>query len=311
LLGREDQLPASPWIAQGTNTATDHTEISPATAALQNAAGSSQVLTPEDFTKDAATYAAGGKSGGTVASVPKSGRPNITPPQEPAAATAHSVGPVAIAAPASLMGHAPMSLTVETGRGGGATATSGSVAPPSVHETFAALDQGAAAAGVSWTHASARQAEAGYQDPVLGWVSVRAQSNMDGIHAALVPGSADAAQSLSGHLAGLNAYLSDRQTQVESLRVAPPESHWAGQGTGQSAGQGAGQAMSQGGGESHEQSRGQQSNQNVYAERRSGATAGPSAVGGAVSVSRSQGRSRLETQAGFATGGGTYVSVMA
>ncbi len=307
LLGREDQLPASPWIAQGTKTAADQTEISPATTAWQNAAGGSQVLTTGDFTKDPANYAAGRKSGGTVAPVLKSRRPNSAASQEPAVATAHSVGPVAAAATASPMGHGPMTLTLETGRGTGATVTSGSVAPPSVHEMFAALDQGAGAAGVSWTRASSRQAEAGYQDPALGWVSVRAQSNMDGIHAALVPGSADAAQSLSGHLAGLNAYLSERQTQVESLHVAPPENHWGGQGTGQ----GAGQAMSQSGGESHGQSPRQQSNQNVYAERESVATAPPHAVGGAVSAPRSQTGSRLEAQAGFAAGGGTYVSVMA
>ncbi len=307
LLGREEQLPASLWIAQGTKAAAGQTDISPATTAWQNAATGSQSLTAEDFAKDAATYDAGGKSGGISAPVPKSRRPNFAASRELAVATAHSAGPVAAVATASPMGHGPMTLTVATNRGAGATATSGNVAPPSVHETFAALDQGAATAGVSWTRASARQAEAGYQDPALGWVSVRAQSNMDGIHAALVPGSADAAQSLSGHLTGLNAYLSERQMQVESLHVAPPESHWDGQGTGQ----GAGQAMSQSGGESHGQSPGQQSNQNVYAERQSGATAAPSAGGGAVSTSRSQTGSRLETQAGLTAGGGTYVSVMA
>ncbi len=314
-LAEEQHLPASPWITQGMKMAADQPEVSAATAALKNAPDGSQALSAGDFTNDAAAYAAGGKSSGSAAPVPKPGRPNLTPTQVLATATVHSVGPVAAAATAIPMGHGPMTLTGEAGRGADATATSGSNAPASAQETFAALDAGTGVAAVSWTHASARQAEAGYQDPALGWVSVRAQSNMDGIHAALVPGSVDAAQSLSGHLAGLNAYLSDRQTQVESLRVAPPESHWVGQGTGQGtgqgAGQGAGQETSQSGGQSHGQAPGQQSNQDIYAERQSGGTTALPAVGGVVSAPRSQAGSGLETQAGLTMGGGTYVSVMA
>lgn len=306
-LAEEQHSPTSPWIAQGMKIATDQAGASPVMAALPNAPDSSQVFPAGDFTRDVAAYAAGGKSGGSAAPVPKSGRPNFTPSQELTAATAHTVGPVAAAATAIPMVHGPMTPTVETGRVADATATSGSNSPHSVQETFAALDAGTGAAGISWTHASSHQAEAGYQDPALGWVSVRAQSNMEGIHAALVPGSADAAQSLSGHLAGLNAYLSDRQTQVESLRVAPPESHWAGQGTGQ----GTGQEMSQSGGQSHGQAPGQQSNQDIYAERQSGGTTALPTVGGVVSAPRSQASPELETQAGLTMGGGTYVSVMA
>jgi hypothetical protein len=40
------------------------------------------------------------------------------------------------------------------------------------------------------------------------------------IHAALLPGSEDAAQTLSGHLAGLNAYLAEQHTPVETLTLA-------------------------------------------------------------------------------------------
>jgi hypothetical protein len=65
-----------------------------------------------------------------------------------------------------------------------------------------------------------------------------------------VPGSADAAQALDGHLAGLNAYLAEHHTPVETLTLTTPESGWSGMGSGQSAGegmqQGAGQQSAQG-----------------------------------------------------------------
>lgn len=87
-------------------------------------------------------------------------------------------------------------------------------------ETFAALDAEVAQGTPNWIHAGAQQAEAGFQDPALGWVGVRADLNAGGIHAAIVPGSAEAAESLSGHLAGLSAHLATQQIPVESLRMA-------------------------------------------------------------------------------------------
>jgi hypothetical protein len=74
-----------------------------------------------------------------------------------------------------------------------------------------------------------------------------------GIHAALVPGTAEAAQTLGGHIPGLNDYLAQNHTPVETLTLAVPGSRSgdAGmdgsasqgmqQGTGYGAGQGAGQ----------------------------------------------------------------------
>jgi hypothetical protein len=117
-------------------------------------------------------------------------------------------------------------------------------------EPFAVMDSGSGGAAPTWIHAGARQAEAGFQDSSLGWVGVRAQVDGSAIHATVVPGSAEAAQSLAGHLAGLNTYLADHHTPVETLTLDSPESRWAGQGmeqgTGQQAGQGAGQGDSRG-----------------------------------------------------------------
>jgi len=75
----------------------------------------------------------------------------------------------------------------------------------------------------TWVHAGARQAEAGYQDPELGWVTVRADASGGAVHASLVPGSEAAAQTLSGHLAGLNDYLTTHHSSVESLTLTAPE----------------------------------------------------------------------------------------
>jgi hypothetical protein len=65
-----------------------------------------------------------------------------------------------------------------------------------------------------------------------------------------VPGSADAAQALGGHLSGLNAYLAEHHTPVETLTLTAPESGWSGlssgQGTGEGMHQGSGQQTAQG-----------------------------------------------------------------
>ncbi len=77
-------------------------------------------------------------------------------------------------------------------------------------DTFMALDRARSSPPATWIHAGAHHAEAGYLDPALGWVGVRADAVANGVHAALVPGSAEAAQVLGTHLSGLNAYLSEQ-----------------------------------------------------------------------------------------------------
>jgi flagellar hook-length control protein FliK len=72
----------------------------------------------------------------------------------------------------------------------------------------------------TWFHAGAHQAEAGFEDPALGWVSVRAGVNAGGISAVVVPGSADATQALGAHMAGLHDFLAEQRSPVESLTLA-------------------------------------------------------------------------------------------
>ncbi len=105
-------------------------------------------------------------------------------------------------------------------------------APSLAREPFAALDSGAtpgvaaantAADSAAWTRTGAHSVEAGFEDPSLGWVGVRADLAAGQVHATVVPGSAEAAQALGGQLAGLHAYLNDQRTPVGSLALAAPE----------------------------------------------------------------------------------------
>jgi hypothetical protein len=129
--------------------------------------------------------------------------------------------------------------------GGLAAGSSAATAPPDARETFETLDSENSLGQPGWTHTGRQQAEAGFEDPSLGWVGVRAESGGGRVHAEVVPASTDAAQALSGHLAGLNAYLAEHHSQVETLTVSAPESRLAGS----TADAGAGQQMQQGSGQ--------------------------------------------------------------
>jgi hypothetical protein len=109
-------------------------------------------------------------------------------------------------------------------------------------ETFARLDAESASQSIHWVQAGAHRAEAGYLDPNLGWVGVRAETIGGGVHAALLPGSPEAAQVLGTHLSGLNAFLSEQHGPHATATMAAPEDwrYGAGANQGQSAGGGSG-----------------------------------------------------------------------
>jgi hypothetical protein len=145
---------------------------------------------------------------------------------------------------------------VSSATGGSAVAASSS--RTQAGETFSALDVDVVPSAPTWTPAGGQRAEAGFQDPSLGWVTVRAEMSGGGIHASLVPGTAEAAQTLGGHIPGLSGYLAQNHTPVETLTMAAPGSRSgdAGmdgsgnqgmqQGAGYGAGQGAGPDPGQG-----------------------------------------------------------------
>ncbi|MGB7547815.1 MAG: hypothetical protein WBM14_08695 [Terracidiphilus sp.] len=224
----------------------------------------------------------------------------------PHAALAQGVQPFAgqTSAPASAQSspfvpHDPSGVNAAMAAGGSGVSSSSSsgsgAATSGVRDTFAALDAESGTAAPTWTHADAHYAEAGYQDPALGWVGVRAQVDANGIHAAVVPGSADAAQSLSGHLAGLNAYLAEHHAPVETLTIAAPETGWNGQGMGQGGGQSGRQGSGQGG----------------YSGQQTDLYPGAAAVAPAGRSIAAANDGRLDaTQTGVPPGG-VYISVMA
>jgi len=129
--------------------------------------------------------------------------------------------------------HKAVSTSSETA-GTSAVSQAGS----SSSETFAALDAGSSAGSPAWIHAGAQRAEAGFQDPTLGWVGIRANTSGGGVHAQLVTDSTDAAQALSSQLTGLSAYLAEHRTPVETLTLTASDGGSAGWGSDQSAGQG-------------------------------------------------------------------------
>jgi hypothetical protein len=105
-------------------------------------------------------------------------------------------------------------------------------------DAFAALDAARTSPSASWIHAGVHHAEAGYLDPGLGWISVRADAVGGGVHAAVVPGSAEAAQALDGHLVGLNAYLAGQHQRATTVTMDAPQS---GPDTAMNHGQGGGE----------------------------------------------------------------------
>lgn len=170
---------------------------------------------------------------------------------------------------------------------------------PGARDAFSALDAESSDPAPSWIHAGAHRAEAGFQDPALGWVGVRADANGGSIHASLVPASADAAAALGGQMAGLSEHLAERHTPVETLTLAAPEGQGREAGAAQSGNQGMQQGAGQGTGEGS----------GYGAQAGSGAD---TAAGGAVQASE-MGLTSSVTDVGYAAPplGGTHISVMA
>lgn len=93
--------------------------------------------------------------------------------------------------------------------------------PSSTQNIFHSLDQNNALPPGAWIHSGVHRAEAGYLDPALGWVGVRAEALHGSIHAALMPSSTASARSLVEQLGGLHDFLRERQGSIATLTVAP------------------------------------------------------------------------------------------
>ena len=115
------------------------------------------------------------------------------------------------------------------------------------HEPFVSIDAGTDGTAATWVSAGGHRAEAGFQDSSLGWVSVRAQTDAGGIHAAVVPSSEVAAQVLGSHLAGLNAHMANRYENLNPITLAASDTAWSSRDAGQEMAQGDGTHTSHGG----------------------------------------------------------------
>jgi hypothetical protein len=119
--------------------------------------------------------------------------------------------------------HDTAGMTLNNGGRHSAEVSAASNGGFSGRDTFAALDAETVSSPTTWIQAGARRAEAGYQDPALGWVGVRAQTGGGGVHAAVVPGSPEAAQALNSHLNGLNAFMAEHHGHGSTVMMAAPE----------------------------------------------------------------------------------------
>jgi hypothetical protein len=205
---------------------------------------------------------------------------------------------------ASAVEVAAMARNLSAARGAvstaGGTAGSMAAAESGAGETFAALDAESAPGKPTWIHAGAQRAEVGFEDPALGWVGIRADLSGGGVHAAVVPGSIDAAETLGSHLAGLNTYLAEHHTAVEAVTLAAPQGGWT------DSGQGTGQAMHQGPG----QQSGQETAQGALARSRFGPSDG-SAGTQAVSSGLPAGSGEASGSVQGALPGSMHISVIA
>ncbi len=206
-------------------------------AAVNTAQG--QALAPQPIAGEAPNAGAGGMEAaartGNAAGATR--RPDAAANVQPAAVgVATAVSHVAAASPAAVGGSNPMAHAAQPGLTGGRTGAGGAA---SAGETFAALDGEGAAPPATWIHAGTRQAEAGYLDPALGWVGVRAEAAGTAVHAAIVPGSAEAAAALGSHMGGLGTYLSEHNGHPAQVTLAAPEEGF-GASAGNHAGAGAG-----------------------------------------------------------------------
>jgi hypothetical protein len=242
-LGSEAQYPVTPQI----DSQEGNRGLAPAESALQSAtalaiAGKPGLVNGGRISALVGLRAAHGMASGARfedGSRPLEGQPGLPPANS--SLTASDSMRDAAGAPGTIGA---------AGSGAGTSPGAG----PAAAETFAALDAEAAPGAHAWIHVGSQRAEAGFEDPALGWVGVRADVGTGGIHASLVPGTADAAKALGGHLAGLNSYLAERHTAVETLTLAAPEGGGPGsredggtnQGTQHGMNGGAGQDRNQG-----------------------------------------------------------------
>lgn len=104
---------------------------------------------------------------------------------------------------------------------------------PRETDTFATLDERSVPSVATWMHSSTHKVEAGYLDPSLGWIRIRADASSAGVQSSVIPSTPEAADALRGNLTELNSYLSKQSGELVSVTVSQPDGtqHWGGAGS--------------------------------------------------------------------------------
>jgi hypothetical protein len=212
---------------QGTAGGGSLTPMAAASNETSDAAGQSQAAGMAQNTRGE-TARTSRSSGSTTEKIAAAGR-SKTASTAATASTAHASGTVTSTFSAEAVRGASETGALRTATQSAST-DEGGLLKARVEKTFETLDSSALPEKGSWIHTGSKQAEAGYEDPALGWVGVRADvdKGSGAVHAVLVPGSATAMEALSGHVAGLQSYLAEHNSSVGTVTVAQPESGQAG-----------------------------------------------------------------------------------
>ncbi len=107
------------------------------------------------------------------------------------------------------------SVGLERESGSRDTPPSGAIA---TSNPFLSMD-GAGRVALEQPASGASQLTVGHQDPVLGYIELRARADGSGVHAVLGVQSAAAGETLEGHLGSLASWMNEQHTPVESIRV--------------------------------------------------------------------------------------------
>lgn len=194
---------------------------------LQKTRKASQSESSGSIDRTPATHgsdATGAQRSSASASVSRSGEKELVQPPPDSRfqhATAAGQSPHHAEDVAATLPHDALRPILEPANAQGAKPASGAI-EKAPREAFAALDT-ETAIRPAWSQTGMNKAEAGFEDPALGWVRVRAQLDPSGIHATIVPLTTNASQTLSEHLNGLGSYLSDHHTRLETWTVVAPE----------------------------------------------------------------------------------------
>jgi hypothetical protein len=91
--------------------------------------------------------------------------------------------------------------------------------PEGRRDPLKAVDEPMKTMHMQWLKAGSKRAEAGFHDPALGWVTVRAETGPGGVHASILTASQHATQVLDSHIDDLKAHLLGTHAPVQQLTL--------------------------------------------------------------------------------------------